>query len=47
LDVPVPEEMDGDVRDDVLDVDVERGRYDGKVETKRAVREVVGELGED
>jgi predicted AlkP superfamily phosphohydrolase/phosphomutase len=47
LDVPVPEEMDGDIRDDVVDVGAERARYDGKVETKRAVREVVGELGED
>jgi predicted AlkP superfamily phosphohydrolase/phosphomutase len=47
LDVPVPEEMDGEVRDDVVDVAAERKRFGGKVETKRAVREVVGELGED
>ncbi len=44
LDVPVPEEMDGDVRGDVVDVESRRSRYDGKVEAKRAVREVVGGL---
>ncbi len=44
LDVPVPEEMDGEVRDDVVDVDGERDRFDGKVEAKRAVREVVGDI---
>jgi hypothetical protein len=36
--------MDGEVRDDVFDVGGERGRYDGKVKAKRAVREVVGGL---
>jgi len=44
LDVPVPEAMDGKVRRDVFDVGGERERFDGKVEAKRAVREVVGEL---
>ncbi|WP_135854179.1 alkaline phosphatase family protein [Halorussus salinus] len=44
LDVPVPEEMDGEVRDDVVDVRGERERFDGKVEAKRAVREVVGDI---
>jgi predicted AlkP superfamily phosphohydrolase/phosphomutase len=47
LDVPVPEEMDGDVRDDVFDVRGKRERFDGKVETKRAVRDVVGDLNAD
>ena len=47
LDVPVPEEMDGDVRHDVVDVDGERDRYDGKVEAKRAVRNVVESIRTD
>ncbi|MFC4451642.1 alkaline phosphatase family protein [Halorussus aquaticus] len=47
LDVPVPAEMDGEVRDDVVDVAPERARYDGKVEAKRAVREVTEELSVD
>ncbi|USZ69781.1 alkaline phosphatase family protein (plasmid) [Halorussus salilacus] len=47
LDVPVPEEMDGDVRGDVFEVESGRERYDGKVEAKRAVREVVGGISAD
>lgn len=47
LDVPVPEGMDGDVRTDVVSTADERDRYDGKVEAKRAVREVVSGIGAD
>ena len=47
LDVPVPEEMDGDVRTDVISKDAKYDRYDGKVETKRAVRDVVSGIGAD
>ena len=47
LDVPVPEAMDGDVRTDVISKRGERDRYDGKVEAKRAVREVASGIGAD
>ncbi|WP_158059380.1 alkaline phosphatase family protein [Halorussus halophilus] len=47
LDVPVPEEMDGEIRADVFEKEGERSRFDGKVQAKRAVRSVVDGIGAD
>jgi len=44
LNVPVPTEMAGEVRTDVFDVEYTEQDYDGRVVSKRAVREVAKEL---